>query len=64
MAKVKKYFPSIPELTRYSLTKAIANVLNLLGVCFSVVLGVPGSSICVTTYRALLNLSESQFIHF
>lgn len=40
MAKVKKYFLFIPELTKYSLTKAITNVLNPLGVCFSVVLGV------------------------
>lgn len=64
MAKVKKYFLFIPELTKFSLTKAITNVLNPLGVCFSVVLGVPGSIICVTFYRALLNLSESQFIHF
>lgn len=63
MAKVKKYFLFTTELTEYSLSKALTNVLNSSRVCFNVVLRVPGSNICVTLNRALLNLSESQFIH-
>lgn len=63
MAKVKKYFLFIPELTKYSLTKAITNVLNPLGVCFSVVLGVQALAfVWPSTGHFLTSLSLSLFI--